>query len=67
MGRGLTLLVATALVGALAIPFVFLLLLVLSGHYFFFSVASAAYLFGSWVGGVAVAALIAGILLRRGP
>ena len=66
MGRVLTLSIATALAGALAIPFVFLLLLVLSGHYFFFGVASAAYLFGSWVGGVAVAILIAGILLRIG-
>ena len=66
MGRGLTLLVATALAGALAIPFVFLLLLVLSGHYFFFGVASAAYLFGSWLGGVAMATLIVGILLRIG-
>ena len=66
MGRGLTLLVVTALAGALAIPFVFLLLLVLSGHYFFIGVASAAYLFGSWVGGVAAATLIAGILLRIG-
>ena len=66
IGRGLTLLVATALSGALAIPFVFLLLLVLWVHYLFIGVASAAYLLGSWVGGVAAATLIAGILLRIG-
>jgi hypothetical protein len=65
-GRGLTLLIATALAGALAIPFVFLLLLVLSVHYFFFSVTFAVYLFVSWLGGVAVAILIAAVLLRRG-
>jgi hypothetical protein len=67
MGRGLTILVATTLAGGLAIPFVFLLLLVLSGHFFFIGVASAAYLFGSWLGGIAVATLAIGILLRRGP
>ena len=66
MGRELTLLVATALAGALAIPFVFLLLLVLSVHYVFFGVAFGAYLFVSWLGGVAAVTLIAGILLRRG-
>ena len=66
MGRGLTLSIATALAGALAIPFVFLLLLVLWVHYLFIGVASAAYLFGSWLGGVAVATLIMGILLRIG-
>ena len=67
MGRGLTLLVATALAGALAIPFVFLLLLVLWVHYLFIGVASTAYLFGAWVGGVAVATLIVGILPHIGP
>jgi uncharacterized protein (DUF58 family) len=66
MGRGLTLLVETALAGALAIPFVFLLLLALWVHYLFIGVASAAYLFGAWLGGVAVATLIVGILLRIG-
>jgi len=66
MGRELTLLVATALAGALATPFVFLLLLVLSVHYFFFGVTFAAYLFVSWLGGVAVVTLMVGILLRRG-
>jgi hypothetical protein len=65
MGRELTLLVATALAGAQATPFVFLLL-VLSVHYFFFSVTFAAYLFVSWLGGVAAVILMVGILLRRG-
>ena len=66
MGRELTLLVATALAGAQATPFVFLLLLVLSVHYFFFGVTFAAYLFVSWLGGVAAVILMVGILLRRG-
>jgi hypothetical protein len=65
MGRGLTLLVVTALAGALAIPFVFLVLFVLWVH-FFIGMASAAYLWGSWLGGIAVATLTIGILLRRG-
>jgi hypothetical protein len=67
MGRGLTILVATAIAGALAIPIVFLLLLVLWIPFFFIGVASAAYLFGSWVGCVAVATLITCILLSIGP
>jgi hypothetical protein len=67
MGRGLTLLMATALAGALAIPLVFLVLFVLWVHFFFIGVASAAYLFGSWLGGIVVATLAIGILLRRGP
>jgi hypothetical protein len=66
MGRELTLLVATAVAGALAIPFVFSLLLVLWIYYFFFGVTFAAYLFVSWLGGVAAVTLMAGILLRRG-
>jgi hypothetical protein len=66
MGRELTLLVATALAGALAIPFVFLLLLVSSVHFFFFGVTFAAYLFVSWLGGVAAVTLMVGILLRTG-
>src|SRR5829696_8545491 len=66
MGRGLTLLMATALTGALAIPFVFLVLFVLWVHFFFIGVASAAYLLGSWLGGVVGATLAIGILLRRG-
>ena len=61
--RGLTLLMATAFAGALAIPFVFLLLLVLS---FFFGATFAVYLFVWWLGGVAVVTLIVAILLRRG-
>jgi hypothetical protein len=65
-GHGLTLLIATALAGALVIPFVFLLLLMLSVHYFFIGVPFAAYLFVTWVGGVAVVILIVGNLLRRG-
>ncbi len=66
MGRGLTLLLATAFAGALALPFVFLLLLALWVHFFFIGVASAAYLLGSWLGGIAVAILTIGILLHRG-
>ena len=58
MGRGLTLLVATALAGALAIPFVVLLSL------FFFGVTPAVYLFVSWLGSEAVLTLFIGILLR---
>ena len=66
MGRGLTLLLATAFAGALALPFVFLLLLALWVHFFFIGVASAAYVLGSWLGGIAGVILTIGILLRRG-
>jgi hypothetical protein len=63
MGRGLTLLMTTALAGALVIPLMFLSLLVFS---FFFGVTFAVYLFVSWLGGVAMVTLIVAILLRRG-
>jgi hypothetical protein len=66
MGRGLTILVAITLAGALAIPFVFLALFLLWVHFFFIGVASAAYLFGSWLGGIVGTTLIVCILLRRG-
>jgi hypothetical protein len=60
MGRGLTLLVATALAAALAMPFLVLLSL------FFFGVPSTVYLFVTWLGGEAIVILATGFLLRRG-
>jgi hypothetical protein len=60
MERGLTLLMATAVVGALAMPVLFL------SSLFFFGVTFAVYLFVWWLGGITVVALTTGFLLRRG-
>jgi hypothetical protein len=62
MGRGLALLMSTAVAGALAIPLVFLSSVFL---FFSFGMPSALYLSMSWLTGLVMVILTIGILLRR--
>ena len=62
MGRGLTLLMSTAVAGALAVPLVFLVSVFL---FFSVGVTSALYLSMSWLTGLAMVILTIYILLQR--